>query len=260
MNAQPTSLLKKGLRPLLSVQILAGFLNFLPAIAGAKFRSGGDMDQPTMSPGAENSEPQVEAQSNTLGEKPFEMPPDVAPSEPMGGQAPQGSNGASRQAPAETPPPMPGKPSMGSYVFIIILVIVLLISVALFGAWQGWYKLGGLFSKTDTSPSPTVSISGQISPMISPNGVSPSPQVSSGTVSNVNDVTRKNDLAAIKLALKNYNTENGNYPTAVTLIKTSDKSSMLFQALVPKHIESLPVDPADPDKYYGINRKVKPSL
>lgn len=213
------------------------------------------MDQPTPTQPQENSNPPENPGQENPAPKSFEMPPDVTAPEPMGGKPSPEYIVKTNSAPTGSAPggaPI-AKPSKMSYIFIIILVVILIIGILMFGVWKGWFSLGG-FGGAKTSPSPSSTSSPVISPMISsaisPTG-SPSAVTSPSTVSNVNDVTRKNDLASLKNALKKYYAEKTSYPVANTSIKTSDKTSVLYQALAPAYLESLPDDPMTPQNYYG---------
>ena len=55
----------------------------------------------------------------------------------------------------------------------------------------------------------------------------------------------------IKSGLKDYYLAKSEYPKNATMIKTSDKTSVLAQALVPAYLDSLPDDPQAPQFYYG---------
>lgn len=189
------------------------------------------MDQPTInSPKSEESAP-------------FEMPPDLHPSEPMGGKAKEENKlKSSESEPAQHSSSM-------SYVIMIFLILVLAGGGILFSAWKGWISLGGLFESKDEGKVVATS-SPQISPAISPQ-MSASPTSSPQITSNVNDETRKKDLANISKALKNYFLAKSKYPLAPETIKTSDKTSVLAVELAPTYIESLPQDPLSPDFYYG---------
>lgn len=66
------------------------------------------------------------------------------------------------------------------------------------------------------------------------------------------DSTRKSDISRIKEALGEYKEAEGSYlDTKGQVVKTSDKDSALEDALVPSYLDSLPVDPNDPDFWYG---------
>ncbi|KKQ18276.1 MAG: hypothetical protein US31_C0006G0007 [Berkelbacteria bacterium GW2011_GWA1_36_9] len=197
------------------------------------------MDQPTIN----NSTPQG-------GPNSFEMPPNVAPPEPMG-QKPGEQNPVSQppvSAPTSAPEQMPGpphKPAL-SYVMIVILVIILILGTLLFASWRGWIG-------SQPKSSPTASTSPKISPAISSVLPTASPEASSSSVTttNVNDETRKKDLANIKSALKKYYAVKAEYPASDSVIKTSDANSVLAQAIVPTYLQSLPNDPLAPNFYYG---------
>jgi len=66
------------------------------------------------------------------------------------------------------------------------------------------------------------------------------------------DKQRKADLKKIQDALLAYKVQNGNYPSTLGLVeKTKDETSNLKNALVPKFIDSLPLDPMTDKYYYG---------
>ena len=196
------------------------------------------MDQPTI-----NETPQG-------GSPPLEMPNNLKAPEPMGQKSSEPSNQTyvNSPSPQEGPPQTPKSPKpILSYLLILLLFIVLVGGTLLFAAWRGWISLGGVF---ENKPTPSPSVSPQISPAISP---LPSPDVSSTpqVTSNVNDETRKKDLANIKSALRKYYLDKSEYPKSEALIKTSDKTSVLATAVVPAYLESLPDDPQAPQFYYG---------
>jgi len=64
------------------------------------------------------------------------------------------------------------------------------------------------------------------------------------------DVKRLADLLSVKEALQAYYQQTGKYPVASVLDKTND-SRVLSPSLVPTYIDGLPVDPQDPQAYYG---------
>ncbi len=134
----------------------------------------------------------------------------------------------------ENPPASPRSSSVGSWLLISILFILLILAVLVFLSWKGYINLGGvekLWGGGSIKPSPVA-----ISPTESPLS---------------NDATRKKDLATLQLALKKYFADNGAYPISSSKIKTSDQSSVLAQALVPTYLSALPDDPAAPQYYYG---------
>ncbi|MCL5407508.1 MAG: type II secretion system protein GspG [Patescibacteria group bacterium] len=196
------------------------------------------MDQPTI-----NS-------SSSEGPAPFEMPPNITAPEPMG-QKP----GEQKPAPVSMPAPpvspnnapLPGpKKPIFSYIVIIFLLILLFVGTLFFARWKGW-----IFKSSNPVPSPTVSP--KISPAISSvlPTASPTASSSSETTVNINDQTRKKDLANLKDALKKYYAVKAEYPVSTDQIKTSDQTSILAQALAPTYLQSLPNDPSAPKFYYG---------
>lgn len=208
------------------------------------------MDQPTIN---DNSKSGSQNQEST----PFEMPSNVSAPEPMG-QKPQNPITSSQNR-AAAPPATPSnlEPSGShkpffSYIIILFLVILLVAAILLFAAWKGWISLGGIF-KEKATPTPSASIT--ISPAISSilPSVSPTATSSAQTTTNVNDEIRKKDLANIQDALQKYYAGKSEYPKSITTIKTSDKTSVLYQALVSTYIEALPDDPMAPQFYYGYN-------
>jgi len=112
-----------------------------------------------------------------------------------------------------------------------MLIVLIALGVVFFASWMGWIKLFGLEKLwgrgTDTE------------------------EVTQAPVSNtnINDAKRKEDLANLKTALKNYYTATQGYPVVVATEKTSEPSSL--KVLIPDYITSLPVDPLAPTYYYG---------
>ena len=153
--------------------------------------------------------------------------------------------------PSSPPPPGPitetmepaGRP-IGSILLMFFIALLLVAGVLAFFSWKGWIKLGGLQKywggKTTPSPSPTLSLSS-----------SPTSSPTSEVVTNVNDQIRKADLANIKDALEKYFVANDKFPEASSAIKTSDSGNILEQALVPKYLDKLPLDPLTPKYYYS---------
>lgn len=192
----------------------------------------------------------------------YEMPPDATPPEPMGGQPPQENKTAAPvpvvvSSPTSPPPSndkleMPKRP-VGSYIVIILLILLLVAGVLVFAAWKGWISLGGLSEILNGGVTTTATPSaGKISPQISPVVTSsPSTSSSPAVTVNVNDETRKKDLANLKNALEKYFTDKAGYPLAVTKIKTSDPNNVLIQTLVPNYLAQMPDDPLAPKYYYG---------
>lgn len=202
------------------------------------------MDQPTI-----NSSHPDQGEDSA-----FEVPSNISPPEPMGpGQINQSN--PNQNKPAEAPPSdgnlkmPPGRPIL-SYILILVLILILIAGSLVFAAWKGWIKIDGLFGGGKSTPTPTTSASSVISPAISPI-VSPQASSSAEITSNINDETRKKDLANIKSALKKYYNDHSEYPKTTGVIKTSDKSTAFFQALYPQYITSLIDDPLSPQYYYG---------
>jgi len=65
------------------------------------------------------------------------------------------------------------------------------------------------------------------------------------------DAKRKSDLGTIKMGLMAYHKDNGSYPVSSEIDKTNNQNGVLAKALVPNYLKSLPVDPQDPEKWYG---------
>jgi hypothetical protein len=205
----------------------------------------GKMDQPTVNNPSENNSSSPKAESST-----FEMPPNVTAPEPMG-QKPLGQGSDSRESQLEEPGTNPAsgpKKPIFSYLLILILFLILIGGSVLFAAWSGWIKLGSLFGGGKSTPAPSTAPS--ISPAVS-SIISPQASSSSKITSNVNDETRKTDLVKIKSVLKKYYLDKSAYPQATNPIKVSDKTSALYQALVPAFLETMPDDPQAPQLYYG---------
>jgi len=64
------------------------------------------------------------------------------------------------------------------------------------------------------------------------------------------DAKRKQDLSQIKAALELYKNDHDSYPVASQIDKTNNKNGVLAQSLAP-YIKNLPVDPKDPEYWYG---------
>ncbi|MCX6811835.1 MAG: type II secretion system protein GspG [Candidatus Berkelbacteria bacterium] len=80
----------------------------------------------------------------------------------------------------------------------------------------------------------------------------PTPTPSSTSTPQDRDQQRKADLKKIQDALLQYKVQNGKYPsTNETIEKTKDLNSNLKSALVPKYLDTLPVDPENDKYYYG---------
>lgn len=163
----------------------------------------------------------------------------------------------------QSPPPPPNsqandplgehKSPLASYLLMSFLFILLILAVLIFVSWKGWISLGGiekLWGGAKESPTPTPEITYTISPSIS---TSPevSPESSPVITGNINDSQRKTDLDSIKNALNSYFQTNSEYPVASQTVKTNESDNILVQKLVPAYLTSLPVDPSDPQYYYG---------
>lgn len=80
----------------------------------------------------------------------------------------------------------------------------------------------------------------------------PTPTPTSTSTPQDKDRERKSDLKKIQDALLAYKVQNGKYPsTAGAIEKTRDAISNLKSALVPKYLDTLPVDPENDKYYYG---------
>lgn len=66
------------------------------------------------------------------------------------------------------------------------------------------------------------------------------------------DAIRKADLNNLAYALEKYFADKNAYPISSDTIKTNQLSA-LKDALVPDYLQSLPIDPLDPDYWYGYN-------
>src|SRR3972149_1972584 len=209
------------------------------------------MEQPTDNSPKPSEEP-----------KPFMMPPNIVPPEPMGGpslnpppgnqpspsQPPQGPKPPNLSPPKELPSDLAGpKKPIGPYILMLFLIFLLILGGVFFASFKGWISIFGLdklFRGSTPAPLPTLVVESPLSPTASP---TTSPIVTS----NINDETRKKDLISLKNALKKYFSEKGEYPKSEAMLKTSDKTSVLYQALVPTYLESLADDPQAPQYYYG---------
>lgn len=82
--------------------------------------------------------------------------------------------------------------------------------------------------------------------------ISPAPTPTPTGTAEERDKQRKSDLKKIQDALLAYKVQNGKYPSTSSAIeKTKDVTSNLKNALVPKYLDSLPVDPINDKYYYG---------
>lgn len=144
----------------------------------------------------------------------------------------------------QAPPPVEERGPRSPIVSVILMIFLSLILVAgilVFLSWKGWISLGGLEKLWGGGkPSPTPTLAASVEPSNLP----------SGTI-NTNDQTRKADLAKLKDALTKYFADNNRFPLAPNGVKTSDSTSALAQALVPKYLDKLPDDPLAPQYYYG---------
>lgn len=159
--------------------------------------------------------------------------PPATPNEPGGSLVfPGGSNSGAAN--------LDGRPrggSSGSWLYIVLLTILLALAIVVFLSWKGWINLGGvekLWGGAAATPTPMASWAPSAEP-----------------VPDSNDAIRKKDLASIQLALKKYYADNGNYPVSAVEVKTSDSQSILAQALIPTYMSILPDDPLAPQYYYG---------
>ncbi len=156
--------------------------------------------------------------SNPFEATPPPVPPVSGPMSPMGNDQ-------------EIMEPAPNKSS----VFLIIILIILIVAGGLFlASWKGWVNLGSI-SKLWKGTTKTTTIAPTPAPVTN--------------VVNTNDAKRKEDLANLKAALKNYYTAKKSYPIAATGEKTN--TPVALKVLVPDYIAAIPVDPLDPTYYYG---------
>jgi len=195
-----------------------------PPEPGAPPEGPGDMSEvpPGETPAQDAGVPQE-------GLPPGEMPQgEVAPqSQPDFTQGPEGA------APGQVQPPKPG----GSKVLPILLIILILIiggvALAYFMNWISLPFLDNLLGREQPTE--------EIAPLEEEAEVSPYPE----------DDQRKNDLAQIKSALEKYFEDNQKYPVARKLENSSESTSVVYKALVPNYLETMPTDPLSPSKYYG---------
>lgn len=174
-----------------------------------------------------NNEQAPQTPATPEGPSPFEQSPGGQP-----GAAPQGQ-GANQLGGFEPTGMEPMSSHKSSWGLIIALVVILFLGVMVFASWQGWINLGSiqkLWKKSATTTTTPVA--------------TPTDQT------NLNDKTRKSDLADLKAALKKYYQANQTYPIATTSQKTSDATSAL-SVLIPTDIAKLPIDPLSPTYYYG---------
>jgi hypothetical protein len=122
-------------------------------------------------------------------------------------------------------------------ILIIGILLLLIAGGLVFATQKGWISLFGSKSTTEPELTYDTGTSGQ--------------NQETGNVGITNDQQRKADLASIKEALEKYKLDNGSYPVSSTTDKTNDPSGVLMKTLVPKYLATLPVDPADPQYYYG---------
>lgn len=67
-----------------------------------------------------------------------------------------------------------------------------------------------------------------------------------------NDAKRISEINTLKLALTMYHNENGSYPVTQGMEKTNDKNSAIYKLInSSKYITTIPVDPLDPNYFYG---------
>lgn len=80
----------------------------------------------------------------------------------------------------------------------------------------------------------------------------PSPQpLPSPTTPAGRDAQRKQDIQKIGELLAAYLADSQSYPVVPSKEKLNNSSSITVKALVPKYAANLPVDPIDPDYWYG---------
>jgi hypothetical protein len=196
---------------------------------------GGKSDPPSGNPAPPPPPPPAPATPSPVspsGSIPEAVPPASANKPDDSLVFPQGAN-----AGGSNPNDRPHVSSGGSWLYIILLTILLALAIVVFLSWKGLINLGGvekLWGGVSATPTPSAS-------------VAPSSVPSPGT----NDATRKGDLARIQLALKNYYADNAKYPESAVVVKTSDPQSVLALALVTTYIPALPDDPLAPKYYYG---------
>lgn len=208
------------------------------------------MDQPNLDEDSSLKMPQDEPDSVQIDYSTLNQPEPMG-SRPTGPRPPTGQ--ATRSTPSMSAPtsmPAPSAPTASKgdftpsrpivpFLLMFFLAIILVAAVLVFFSWKGWIKVGQNFWHK-SSPSPTGTPT-----------VSPSPEASPKTVTNVNDQIRKSDLENIQQALKRYWVDKGKYPVTLAAVKTSDTESVLAKALIPDYLEKLPDDPLAPKYYYA---------
>ncbi len=195
-------------------------------------------------------EPMGGRNAQVTGPTYFARPPrqSVSP-KPSANQPPPAGPSGRRLQPIEDQEP---RNPLVSLILMIFLSLILVLGILVFISWKGWISLGGLEKLwgggEKALPTPTAAISVEPSLTVSE---SPTANTSPVVTTNVNDQTRKADLAKIKEALVKYFADNNQFPLATTGVKTSDPASILALALVPKYLDKLPDDPLAPQYYYS---------
>ncbi len=121
------------------------------------------------------------------------------------------------------------------------------------GAATGTIPGGTVVTPSPLASAPVVTPS-SAAPSTAPATTSPTAAPSAAGVSEgaQHDQRRKDDLATIQVALEQYKKNTGQYPPSPTFTdsKTFLASSPLV-ALIPTYMQSLPVDPLNPIRWYG---------
>lgn len=158
------------------------------------------------------------------------VPPQQPPQSPPPSGFPMPSPIQTPQAPIAPPENKPGFKRILTIALVIIVVAVLI--------FAGYLYFKNRQPTTDETRIPTET------PL-------PEEDQSDTTTAQGRDKIRKADLKVVAEGLSQYYQDNNQYPVATTLDKTNDLSGRLNKALVPKYMDKLPIDPLDPEKYYG---------
>lgn len=144
---------------------------------------------------------------------------------------------------AQTPAKKSRLPLIIAILAIVIAVVIAVVYVV--RTRQASKTDTTTFSSTDTVPSFEEESSLGESTNSLPSSTTPAGR----------DAQRKQDVQQISTLLQAYFADNQTYPVSGEIDKLNVSSSILAKELVPKYTSKLPVDPLDPDFFYGYSSK-----
>lgn len=150
---------------------------------------------------------------------------------------------------------IPNAPHKKSILPLIIIgaVVVIILVAALILIIRS--RQSQITDTTSSVPSTSVPTFNDQSSLGATDSSSETTTLPSSSTATGRDAKRKEDVRKISTLLAAYYADNQSYPAAPDLDKLNASNSVVGKALVPKYTSKLPVDPLDPDFFYGYTSK-----